>query len=204
MKSSPAPVLKSAGSYHHGDLRQALIDGALAELERSGEAAISLAALAKALGVTQSAPYRHFPERDALLAAVAARGFEAFTAALVAAAEGGRGAARLARMADAYVEFGLERRGLYALMFASSVLPSAAPGSELRLAAERSFDILVEALPPGGSRRTRQRVALGVWTSLHGVVTLTAQGLFDDKPGDARRQVLKDIVAHAQPAGAGA
>src|SRR5258708_39893810 len=75
-------VRKSLHAYHHGDLRDALVQAALREAEQGGPEAISIKALAKRLGVSQPAPYRHFADREALLAAVTGEGFRQFSATL--------------------------------------------------------------------------------------------------------------------------
>lgn len=162
---------KPRTTYHHGDLRAALIEAARAEVERAGADAVSLKALATALGVSSPAPYRHFVDREALLAAVAVEGFHDFTAVL-AGAEGD-----LEAMAQAYVVFGRARRGLYHLMFVVPVLASSEAGSELRAEARKSFDLLLDAVArvvPGENART---VAFAVWSSLHGLVMLDSAGI---------------------------
>src|SRR5919107_731159 len=72
-------------TYHHGDLRQALLDAALELLRAEGAAALTLRAVARAAGVSQAAPYRHFADRGALVAAVAEEGFERLGAAMMGA-----------------------------------------------------------------------------------------------------------------------
>lgn len=158
---------KHANAYHHGDLRQALLSAALTAVESKGADTISLAALARALGVSQAAPYRHFPDRDALLVAVAAEGFKAFSAALAQAEAAGPEAGSLLRMCHTYVEFGLERSGLYRLMFASPVLASLAARDELTTIAKGSFGQLAAAA--GSERR-----AMKIWVGLHGAVMLAS------------------------------
>ena len=165
------PKRKPRTTYHHGDLRAALIQAAHVEVERAGADAVSLKALATALGVSSPAPYRHFVDREALLAAVAVEGFQAFTAVL-AGANG-----NLEEMAQAYVVFGRKHRGLYHLMFVAPVLARSEPGSEVRAEARKSFDLLFEAVArvvPEASART---VAFAVWSSLHGLVMLDSAGI---------------------------
>ena len=161
--------------YHHGDLRAALIQAAIQEVERSGPQAVSLKALARALGVSQPAPFRHFADRDALLSAVAVEGFRAFTRALEEA-EGAPNTTALASMANAYVRFGREHSGLYRLMFGSRLLADAPPDSELQQAALRSFRLLENqiALSSHGPAR---RKSLGTWAALHGLVLLDHERL---------------------------
>ena len=196
MAIPPAPRRKAADAYHHGDLRQALIAAALAEVERNGPEGVSLTALAKALGVSQPAPYRHFADREALLAAVAAEGFRAFAAALKASVAGAADPAERARMAQAYVAFGLERNGLYRLMFASRLLAGVGPDSELSAAAKASFGVLLDELSPSTPTPELQRRALRIWAALHGIVMLADQGLLPGPaPGVSLQQLVDDVIA---------
>jgi AcrR family transcriptional regulator len=167
---------KPDGSYHHGGLREALVKTALLEVERAGATAVSLAGLAKSLGVTQSAPYRHFPDREALMVAVATEGFLQFTASLAEARQQAPKTGALIAMAMSYVTFGRDRAHLYAAMFASQLLPKAMTGSNLQATASASFDLLVQAVDDAGAAEPRQR-ALEIWVGLHGVVMLSNEGL---------------------------
>src|ERR1700739_4949489 len=116
----PQPLArKPLNAYHHGDLREALIRAALLDAEQGGPEAISIKALAKRLGVSQPAPYRHFADREALLVAVTAEAFRQFTAVLREAVRKPSKRSKLSRIARATLDFGLTRNGLYRLMFVS-------------------------------------------------------------------------------------
>jgi AcrR family transcriptional regulator len=198
--SQPLPR-KPVNAYHHGDLREALIRAALQEAEQDGPEAISIKALAKQLGVSQPAPYRHFADREALLAAVAAEAFRQFNAQLREAISKPSRRSKLSRFAEAVLDFGLRRNGIFRLMFASRVLACAPPDDELHAVARESFALLVDALeaPPIGLLRERQ--ALKVWASLHGVVMLAEQGLLTGQvAGTTREALVEDIVAEAKRA----
>ena len=107
-----------AKPYHHGDLKAALVDGALELIVERGVRRFSLAELSRRLGVTVAAPYRHFASRDELLAAVAVRALEAFGEALAArSSELDPPEERLAAMAAAYVRFAAEQPELFAVVF---------------------------------------------------------------------------------------
>lgn len=187
---------KPADAYHHGDLRQALLSAAVAKVDRDGADTLSLAAIARALGVSQAAPYRHFPDREALLAAVATEGFRMFSKALHDAAAAQSDSPPLSRMAHAYVAFGLARPGLYRLMFASHILSRAAQGDELKTAAQASFALLVEAVDPSAVPGQREGRALKIWVGLHGLVMLTAYVLLADQPAAfTLDQLIADILA---------
>ena len=115
--------MKNVSSYHHGDLRAALIKAAAAEIERGGYENLSLRELAQSLGVSRAAPYRHFADRRALLAAVAADGFDRLTAIyrkVIAAGTTPR--TRLAAAGRGYLAFAAERPQLFRLMFVSDLL----------------------------------------------------------------------------------
>jgi AcrR family transcriptional regulator len=134
-------------AYHHGDLKSALIAAALAAVEQAGPDAVSLRDLAQSLGVSRAAPYRHFDDRDALLAAVAARGFEGLSEVYETALAGpGDGRARLRRGLVGYLAFAQQRPGLHALMFESDFLRRKPPPRVLIGPADRAYQLLWEAL----------------------------------------------------------
>src|SRR3981189_639603 len=128
-------VRKSLHAYHHGDLRDALVQAALREAEQGGPEAISIKALAKRLGVSQPAPYRHFADREALLEAVTAEAFRPFTAVLREARVKPSKQTKLSRFAQAALAFGRLRNGIGNLMFALRAKACAQKGSELHNAA---------------------------------------------------------------------
>lgn len=192
---------KPLNTYHHGDLRDALIKAALNEAERSGPEAISIKALAKKLGVSQPAPYRHFADREALLVAATAEAFRQLNAELCAVINKPSKHSRLSRFARTTLEFGLRRSGIYRLMFASRVMACSAKDSELHVAAKETFALLLEALevPPFGL--LRERHALKIWASLHGVVMLAEQGLWTGQvAGTTREELVEEMVAETKMA----
>jgi len=129
-------------NYHHGDLRAALVRAAAAEIERSGYENLSLRELAESLGVSRAAPYRHFTDRRALLAAVAADGFERLTAAYRKATSSGKTPrARLAAAGRGYLKFAAERPQTFRLMFVSDLLSGGAvpPDAALLKAAGETY-----------------------------------------------------------------
>src|ERR1700704_1672494 len=131
----PRLARKPPDTYHHGDLRDALVQAALQEAEQGGPEAISIKALAKKLGVSQPAPYRHFSDREALLASVTAEAFRQFSATLREAISKPSRRSKLSRFAQATLSFGLRRNGIYRLMFASRTMACASTGSDLHVAA---------------------------------------------------------------------
>jgi AcrR family transcriptional regulator len=190
---------KPQNTYHHGELRDALIKAALREAEQGGAEAISIKALAKGLGVSQPAPYRHFADREALLSAVTAEAFRQFTAMLREAMEKPSRRSKLSRLAHATLDFGLRRDGVYRLMFASRTVSCAAKGSELHAAASETFALVLEALEAPAVGYLRERHALKIWAALHGVVMLAEQGMFTGEAAHAtREELVEDFVTETK------
>src|SRR5712692_3929282 len=141
----PRLARKPPDTYHHGDLRDALVQAALQEAEQGGPEAVNLKALAKKLGVSQPAPYRHFADRKALLEAVTAEAFRQFSATLRQSIAKPSKHSKLSRLAQATLAFGLRRNGIYRLMFASRTMACSPKGGELHNAAMETFALLMEA-----------------------------------------------------------
>src|ERR1700682_4706048 len=131
----PRAARKPLNTYHHGDLRDALVQAALGEVELGGLEAVNISALAKKLGVSQPAPYRHFADREALLTAVTAEAFRQFSATLRESITKPSKRSKLSRLAQATLAFGLRRNGIYRLMFASRIIACASKDGELQNAA---------------------------------------------------------------------
>ncbi|UFM66727.1 TetR/AcrR family transcriptional regulator [Paracoccus sp. MA] len=172
-------------SYHHGNLRQALVEATVRLIEENGPQAFTLAEAARLAGVSAAAPYRHFTGREDLLEEVARQGFEEFADRLETAFDEGRPRPLTAflRMGQEYLSFAAERRGFYIAMFESGI--SIAGNAGLSQASERARGILVrgaEALfaqLPAGRRPPPGMVADHIWALSHGVVELFGRG----KPG---------------------
>lgn len=165
-------------SYHHGNLREALMQATLGLIVEKGIAGVTFAEAARRAGVSAAAPYRHFRDRDELLAAVATVGFDRLAEALSAAWQGGRPSAAAAyeRVGIAYLDFARRNPAEYASMFESG-LP--AEGHEgLQAAGNRAFGVLREAADvlvahiPGATRPPALMVALHTWSLAHGIASL--------------------------------
>jgi AcrR family transcriptional regulator len=164
--------------YHHGNLREALIRAALELIATKGTAGFTFAEAARFAGVSPAAPYRHFRDRDELMASVALRGFEQFEAALARAWNGGRpdAFAALERVGKAYLDFARSEPAFYSAMFEAGVPASANPS--LREAGERAFAVLrgaaeaICAAMPAAGRPPALMVALHIWAVAHGVASL--------------------------------
>lgn len=168
--------------YHHGNLREALIRAALDLIGQKGPAGFTFADAARAAGVSSAAPYRHFRDRDELMADVAQRGFEQLTEELVRAWDGGRPEPLSAfdRLGRAYLSFARREPAFYTAMFEAGLPPDA--DTELRQAGERAFEVLrgaaesLVALLPKQGRPPASMVALHVWSLSHGIAALFARG----------------------------
>jgi len=181
-------------AYHHGDLRESLLDAAMAEVELNGPEGVSLSALAKGLGVSQAAPYRHFADRDDLLTAVAARGFDSFSATLLKTMAIPSARSPIGRFAHAYLQHGVERIGLYRLMYGSRLVDKSKVGSPLQVSAERGFLGLLDILGSAEALPEREFIALKLWVALHGVVMLVDQGFLPLKVRRVRAEELVDDI----------
>ncbi|MCD6074278.1 MAG: TetR family transcriptional regulator, partial [Rhodospirillales bacterium] len=168
-------------SYHHGNLREALIQGALELIAQKGPAGFTVAEAARAVGVSPAAPYRHFRDRDDLMADVAARGFSLFEAALTQAWNGGAPDPQHAfeALGRAYLKFARTEPAYYSAMFEAGTPLDATP--ELRAAGDQAFGVLREAAEaisatlPVGRRPPALMVALHVWSLSHGIASLFAR-----------------------------
>lgn len=169
-------------AYHHGDLANALVAAALAMVEQNGPEAVSLRDLAQSLGVSRAAPYRHFADRDALLAAVSARGFEALIQVYEAALAGpGDGRARLRRALADYMAFARRRPGLHALMFESDFLARNPPPAVLIPPANAAYELLwraLEAVFPAADPVWIKRRTVTMLSTVVGYQVLDAVGRF--------------------------
>jgi AcrR family transcriptional regulator len=166
----------SEKTYHHGDLRAACIRAAVELLEEGGESALSLRAVARRVGVSAAAPYRHYADREALVSAVAAVGYRELAERLAAAHPSPSSAEQMTSVAVAYVQFALDRPAMFRIMFGEAcdrdnddrVAATAAVSLYVRDMVARSFpDADAEAL------------ATAVWALVHGLAFLHMDGKLD-------------------------
>jgi len=168
--------------YHHGNLKEALVRAALALIAEKGPAGFTFAEAARWAGVSPAAPYRHFRDRDALLADVARRGFEEFASVLAKAWEEGRPEVMAAfdRLGKTYLAFAKREPAYYSAMFEAGVPLDT--DRELREASENAFAVLRAAaeklvsLMPSQGRPPALMVALHVWAMTHGIASLFGRG----------------------------
>ena len=175
-------------SYHHGNLKEVLLEAARKLIEQHGPIGFSLTEAARLAGVSPAAPYRHFRDRDALLAEVARNGFVRFAAKLDTAWNNGipTPLSAFENLGHAYLAFARDEPASYAVMFEARLGPSEDP--DLKAAADRAFDVLRRAaaslcqtLPPD-QRPPVRMMSLHVWALSHGVADLFVQRM----PGAAK------------------
>lgn len=168
--------------YHHGNLREALIEAARALIAEKGASGLTFAEAARRAGVSAAAPYRHYRDRDQLLSDVALRGFELFENALTEAWRAGQPETMTAfeRVGRAYLQFAREEPAYFAAMFESGI--AIEPGTELSLASERAFAVLrtvAEAICeriPEDTRPPVMMTSLHIWSIAHGIAALFSRG----------------------------
>jgi AcrR family transcriptional regulator len=177
------------GGYHHGNLKEALVAAALQLIGEKGPQGFTFAEAARQAGVSTAAPYRHFADKDELIAEVARQGFELFAAALEKAWDNGRPSPEvgLRNQGRAYLRFAREQPAYFAAMFEFALPPTAAPG--LKQAGDRAFQALRQATDavcaeyPKDHRPPSLMMALHIWALAHGIAALFARG-------DAARRVI--------------
>jgi AcrR family transcriptional regulator len=174
--------------YHHGNLRQALVEAALDLIAEKGPQGFTLSEAAKAADVTPAAVYRHFAGRDDLLAEVARQGFDIFAALMEFAYNNGQPSALAAFEATgrAYLAFARKYPGHYQAMFESGLIPAnhldlAAVAAKARAVLERAAEHLSQSLP-AARRPPAIMVSSHVWALSHGVVELFMRGTGQNAP----------------------
>ena len=189
-------VKKPAKPYHHGNLRDALLDEALRTIEKHGVDQLTLRTVGERLGVSRSALYRHFADKQALLAAVGSEGFRLFRHSLADAWEqNGRGRTGFEAMAKAYVQFAVAHPSHYRVMF-GGFIESAAKHDSFIGEAKAAFQVLVESLIEQQNTSAIRRdepvlMARFVWALVHGIAMLVIDGQVS---GAAQREALEQYA----------
>ncbi|MGB8699129.1 MAG: TetR/AcrR family transcriptional regulator [Thermosynechococcaceae cyanobacterium] len=190
-------ALAAKTSYHHGDLRQSLIDAAIALISEEGISDLSLRQVARRVGVSHNAPYRHFEDKEALLAAVAEQGFQSLRAAMEIARQGIPldASQRLEAIGIAYVKFALAQPFHYRLMF-GDYRCNLSKYSALAEAAQQSFMVLVNTIREGqaaGIFRSADPVNMArvAWSLVHGQSMLALDNKLQVEPGEEFATFLK-------------
>lgn len=167
-------------TYHHGDLRAALLEAASEILSEQGVGELSLREVARRAGVSHNAPYRHFPDRESLLAELATDGFRQLGEAM--------GEKRGREMGEAYVRFALDHANLFRLMFGGQLPAARHPG--LGAAASATYDALVQAFRGQPGVADAGMAAAAAWSLVHGLAQLLLDGHFPAKGKDFVAEVI--------------
>lgn len=181
-----ASLKKKAHHYHHGDLPRAMLAVTIETIRKHGVAAVTLRGVGEELGVSRTALYRHFANKDALLGAVAREGFATLrTALLTAWQQGNGGQDGFNKMGEAYVRFARQHPSHYQVMFGGYVSPSQLAPSGPGADEFDAFGVLVNAIVE--LQRTKQMrpddpqlMALYIWSVVHGVAMLALTGMCPD------------------------
>ena len=202
-RSPTTPARKRADRYHHGDLRRALLQAAVRTIGSHGVDGLTLRGVGSTLGVSRTALYRHFTDKAALLAAVAAEGFRMLREETARAWEDGeRGLSGFEAMGVAYVRFAIAHPSHYRVMFGAEISGAA----DVQLAGEGAgaFQVLVDALTALQTqnlarRDDTQQMALFVWSAVHGVAMLAIDGRLGQEPAvvDRLTQYATDRIRAA-------
>ncbi|MBL4739639.1 MAG: TetR/AcrR family transcriptional regulator [Sneathiella sp.] len=180
-------------TYHHGGLRDALIEAAVLILEEEGIAKMSLRSIARKAGVSQAAPYSHFANKSALLIEVAAFGFSKFSSALENPVASGDTPddlrEHLAKLGVVYVNFAMENKALFQLMFGDALSHISKSETYLK-EGERAYNCIDKAV-----RRLKDEAAatLAAWSMVHGLATLMVDQKINVAPdvGNQVRSILQ-------------
>ena len=204
--------LAAMRGYHHGDLRQAMIEAAEAVLAEKGIGGFTLRECARRAGVSPAAPAHHFGNLTGLLTAIATLGFDDLSDAMEQAADEAStaGESRLAAIARAYLTVALARPGRFRVVFGQRGLDWDAP--DFKRAASRAFGVLVaetrahiaggpppktarKAVPPDAAGAPDLPSILFVWSVTHGFSTLLIDGQLDFLAGEGGRKAMVELYA---------
>ena len=200
MKKTTAKAAGRRG-YHHGNLRRALLDGAIRLIGREGADALTLRAAARAAGVSQAAPYRHFKDKRELLAAVAEEGFRLMAAGMRAAAAEHPDDAigRFRACGLAYIAFARAHPAHFRVMFGPYVANRSAYPA-LKEAASESFGLLQARIADGQKAGfivdgDVRGLAIATWSTTHGFASLLVNGQLDERGDDDPEALALRVTA---------
>ncbi|MFF3996175.1 TetR/AcrR family transcriptional regulator [Streptomyces cyaneofuscatus] len=174
--------MPQSSTYHHGDLRAACLRAARELLEEDGSAGLSLRAVARRAGVSATAPYRHYADREALVSAVAAEGYRELAGSLAQAHPAPSTPDELAAVAVAYVRFALEHPALFRAMFAEPCDPTSAERVAATEAISQYVRTIVGATFPDADA---DALSTTVWALVHGLAFLHLDGKLDTSTPEA-------------------
>jgi AcrR family transcriptional regulator len=164
----------TASAYHHGDLRREVLRGAVQEIEANGPAGISMRAIARRAGVSHAAPAHHFGDKAGVLSVIAAEGYRG----LAEATEAALGSGDIFEVGRAYVQFALDHRAHFEVMFRPELYRRDDPDvtAARDAAAEIVFRAVRGVLGPDASEEEVLGGVTGAWSFVHGLATLWLDG----------------------------
>lgn len=184
--SRAASNQNNATSYHHGNLREALLSAAVDSIREQGAENLSLRALARVVGVSQTAPYRHFADKNGLLVELARQTFDELSRVTSERIDPALNCAEnLLRAGEAYLRYAIANPEKYRLIFGSSITQRE-QYPQLQTAARSAFNVLLQLMAEGAQRgeflpTEPMLLANNCWSSIHGFALLTIDGVFARK-----------------------
>lgn len=204
----PKKPRKTAG-YHHGDLRAGLIAAATEIVEKEGVMALSLRGVARKAGVSQTAPYHHFSDKEALLAAVAETGFQGLSTEMEKAEQATLSSAeRMVALGHAYVSFATSNPGRFRLMF-GPLIREKLNYPDLLVSSAKSLEMIRGAVEQrredvGATTGNVEADAMAAWSIVHGLATLLIDSGFNaESMGTATQDALVERVTSTLVTGLG-
>ena len=192
-------------SFHHGDLKRVLFDVALARLDKHGAEGVTIRAVARDAGVSHGAPVNHYPDRRALLTALAKAQFETLLGEIEARLQNevGHDGPRIDAFADAIIDFGLRYPHRYRLLWRPDLIDHQDP--ELLAVMDQIYDQLCAVMSKGteDSGFDKETYAVAFWSMLHGYVDMRLSGMFeplnDKVSGAPRREAIVELFRKTLP-----
>jgi AcrR family transcriptional regulator len=201
-----SPGAAKRGAYHHGDLRNALIQAAEEILVERGATGFSLREAARRAGVSPGAPAHHFGDAKGLLTAVAARGFERLTEELSTASASAASGDRVRALGAAYLKFALENGAIFGIMWLRDLLDQT--DTDYLSAGRAAFNVFERAalerdVPVATAPRAPDAPVIAAWAMVHGLARLTLDGALDAAPPTTQAQVLDLMPTVREKVGGG-
>jgi AcrR family transcriptional regulator len=185
-------------TYHHGNLRRALLDASVDVIAERGPDDFTLREIARRAGVSHNAPYHHFADKEALVAELCIESFTMLRAELLAIERRGGPLERIRRLGVAYVRFALDNRPRFRVMWRPELRGGLA-GETPEDADADAYGVLLEAIDEARvagklAAGSRERIALTAWSTVHGLALLLLDGPLADKSRDDALALAEDVV----------
>ena len=197
MKNKENSVKAQPDAYHHGNLREGLLQAAIKQLKENGVEKLSLRAISRDVGVSQSAPFRHFKDKNAVLVALATEGFLRLKASM----EGVPPTKKVSKLSSTgmrYVEFAIKNPEVFKLMFGSSI-EQADQYPELQEAGKSAYAVLERVVTEGVengmySPQPAEELAFAAWATVHGLAHIAIENKGPDIPEEEKIHLVKSTL----------